>query len=807
MALQMIKEGFTGKYHGTKSPTLMKRGDISDGKNIRKISEAGGWKPRKGFTFNNTTEAESGANIKSLHLYENPFGGDRAFIAQVNSKLLKAANDPPAAGTAFGDSLGVAVGTTPGFSCRVGENWIYADGSGRPIFYGGLTPMPIAVFSYDVSEDEYIEHTLVVNDQRTDTEVYLLGEATDKVYIVTQERISAIVLNLGGTVNSNLVSLAVKALRSGTYTAVSSLNDGTASGGATLAQDGTVSWTASADDTLGIVGSTMGYVYELSWSGALSNSVDLISLTVTQAASLMTNKWHGTFEWVTGCRVFDGTASVDYLGRVTNESTSQYASLSGATTSWFLYIKTPEPAAAFGLGIVTDKANSADAQIDALECLEGDTWTAVSNIVDTTLDDAGDSSFARRGIVQFEAASLNPTRRTFGGDSFPGYWYRISWDATLSADTAIYMITYASFPKELAVADGCVAFKGRCVTWGDPQWPNRLRLSQYERPSCFTGSDAGYSDAMGAMNKILAAANFYNELIVAKSDSIWLVEGYNMQTLGTLKITDKVGIASPSTLAVIEVGYPSMRREEPTMIAIWQDVDGVYVLDGRKPRKVSGPIDHYFNPEHPTCISASDIRSLNAFVDRVNNEYHLLLPDGTELVYNVVTDEWYPPWDRSLTLSCGTTLRGTDDRFYTYGGTTDGFACRLENDTSDKNSSNEDVAIEHSLKTRAIGLPEQQGVTLEFTLRHLWAELKAQSSGSLVTTLYKNRSNTGTTLSVPSALSLVKTGYAMTTPRLDMSEQRLEVFEIVFSSNVIDQEMEIYSLVYELEARGLVMNA
>jgi len=805
MGNQIVKEKFVGKYSGVKAPTLMEPGDISDGKNVRKVSEAGGWKPRRGFTLNNTTAAESPSAINSLHLYENPLHGDRAFITQCNSKLLKATNDPPAAGSTFGTTLGVAVGTTPGFSCVVGESFCYADGSGRPVFYGGLTPYPIAVFSEDASEDEYVEHTAVITDQRTDTEVFVLEAADDKLFVITQEPLSAVILNLGSTVNSNAVTATVHALRSGTYTAVSSLSDGTETGGnTTLAQDGTISWTASASDTMGIVGNTMGYCYKIGWSGAMSNAVDLISVKCTQAAALLTNKWHGTYEWVTGCRVFNGTADVEYAGKVTNVSTSQFASLSSAGADWFLYLKTPEPATGFGIGVVDDKVNTEDAQIDKIEVLEGDTWTSANDIVDTTLDDAADSSFGRTGTVTFEAASLNPTRRTFGGDSFPGYWYRISWDAALSVDTVVYLCSYASFPKALGTYKGCVNFKNRLLLWGDEQWPNRLRASQYDRPSCFTGADAGYLDAMGDMKEILVAANFYNELIVGKADSIWLLEGFNLQTFGTLKITDQVGVASPASFQVIETGYPAMHRDEPLMVAIWQDIDGVYVLDGRKPKKVSGPVDHYFNPEYATCISAANIKSLTSFVDRLNDEYHLLLPDGTELVYNVVTDEWYPPWDRSLTLGCGLTLKGTDNRLYSYGGTSGGFVCRLEHDTSDKNASNADVAIDHSIKTRAIGLPEQQGVTLEFTLRRLWAELKAQTAGNPVVTFYANRVSSGTAKSTPEALSMIKSGYAMTTPGLDLSENNLEVFEIEFSLNVIDQEMELYAMPYELEARGLV---
>ena len=118
MAMLVYKEDLTGQFNGVIPATMIPTGGLAGGKNVRKVSPGGGWQPRKGCALHNTTVAESGVAVKSLHLYENPLGGDRAFIAQCNSLLLKAAADPPTAGTTLGTTLGVAVGTTPGFSCR-----------------------------------------------------------------------------------------------------------------------------------------------------------------------------------------------------------------------------------------------------------------------------------------------------------------------------------------------------------------------------------------------------------------------------------------------------------------------------------------------------------------------------------------------------------------------------------------------------------------------------------------------------------------------------------------------------------------
>jgi len=806
MPNQVFKESFVGKYDGVTNPTQLAPGSLSGGENVRKVSAGGGWKPRKGCVLNNTT-AIAAAPVKALFQYTNPRSGDYHLIAQCNSLLYDATNDPPAAGTTFGTSLGVTAGTTAGFADVVGESWFYADGTSRPIVWSGDTPYPIGFYVYDISELAYVDYTREIIDGRTDTEGTILGAATDVFYIITSEPCKGFAIDLGASVNSNAVTMAVKAWRAWDWAAVSALSDGTldtATSTKTLAKDGTVTWTASASDTMRVIGNTMGYAYQVSWSGALSGSVTVRGLTVQMNAGLMTNKWNGAWDWVTGCRFYDQSVPEyqENLGNVTNESTSQYLDISAMQTADFIYVKTPEPAAGFGFGVVTGYSNTNSAEVDNVDYWNGSAWTTISTgIIDTTLKSAADTSFSQTGSVMFNAAAITPIRRTFEGDDFPGYWYRLSCNAALSADVRLFSIFYAAFPKALPAVKGCIEFKGRLFTWGDPEYPNKLRYSAEGRPDCFSGTDSGYTKPFGGMDEIICVRRFYNELIVWKKTDIYLLEGYSPATFGSLKVADTLGLASPQTARVVEVGFPSMNQDEPLSIVIWQDTDGVYVLDGRKPKKVSPAIDNYFDPEYSTCIAAASISTLGSFTDRLKNEYHLLLPDA-ELVYNYLLDEWYPPWNREVSLTCGLSLKGTDNRDYTYGGSSLGLVMRLENDTADKSTANADVAITHSVKSRAISVDQEQTSTLTFTLRHLWAEVKARTAGAITTKTFKNLASTGTTQAVPGALTMINSGYAMAIDKLDMNIEDCWNFQVEFSSATVDVEMEVYGFLYELGMRG-----
>ena len=126
---------------------------------------------------------------------------------------------------------------------------------------------------------------------------------------------------------------------------------------------------------------------------------------------------------------------------------------------------------------------------------------------------------------------------------------------------------------------------------------------------------------------------------------------------------------------------------------------------------------------------------------------------------------------------------------------------KLENDTTDKATSDDGVAISHSIKTRSL-TPAEELEALVFTVRHIWAELKAQAAGTITTKIFKDQATSGTTLSAPSAMSMVKSGYTVTTPRVDGDTERCSSFQIEFSLNTVDQEMEIRAMHYEHDMRG-----
>ncbi len=817
--MKLFKEILNGTHSSSTPPMLLAPGDIAGGKNIRRASSEGGWEPRYGSTKINTAEAESGAVVKSIHEYLNPKQGDYHVITQINGKLLEMSTgyetllteggetlltesgeellaptggDPLESRPNLGTTLGVTVGAEPGFSAIIGENFIYADGSGPPVIWGGSSPFCIGFVVYDDSEAAYIDYTKRVTDGRTSTYATLGASANDKYYVITELPASAIHLTFGSTVNDNAVTLAVKAWRAGSFTAVSNTVDGTAST-QTHDTDGSISWTASTADKMRVLAGIPGFVYEVSFSGAL-DGVLVTSCKVTQAAATIQNKWDGVFSFVDGALYYDydGTNPiyVDVIGKLSDDTESTYLDLSSAPTGDFLYLKTLQPAIGFGIGVVSGSDNTDAATIDEIAPWTGNAWTAVTtNIVDETKNPAGTKSLSKTGTVWFDAANVSPVpqKRTFQGDPVPGYWYRLSWSAAFSADTKIYSAVYAAYPEELGTYDGVFEFNGALFMWGDKEYPNRLRYSPFDRPSVLNGAASGYTDPVGDASKILSAIQLYDYAIIFKANGVWAID----KELTISRIAAHTGIASPKSAQTIEIGIAGMKRDELVSVCMWQALDGVYMYDAAKPKKISGPVSKYFDPQSSDVIDEAHIRACGSLNDPTTNEYHLLIPDGRELVYNYDDDLWYPVWERDTRLTCGLLARKTAGRYAILGGTPTGFLLNLEDGTTDCGT-----AFTKELLTRSICAVPDKSSTYRFTLRDITLEMSTQTSGSVSVSLYLNHS---TLAAVTKSVSLIDNNKAYHNAGYGFSRPNVEAFQLFFSS---EDWFTLWSLLYELEAAG-----
>jgi len=669
------------------------------------------------------------------------------------------------------------------------------------MLWGGFKRKPVSFLVYDASTGELVELVDRVIDNDPDSYASLDTNATSTFYVCSPQPASRIYFDINRTYfNDNNAEFVVNAWVDGAWASVSA-SDGTFSAinNSSLYRTGIVEWDFVIDEKMRVLNGIMGYWYQFVFDST-PDAVRIHDCWLTYEVRKMQNRWDGVLETPTGCYyTLDGT-TYDKTGDITDGAIATYINMNGADAADdYIYIKCPEPAIGFKFKVDPDNRNTADnAQVDQVDFLNaGSTlgWTAFNYETDGTL--VGNFGFNRDGYLFFEHnADVDEALMSLLGDEVPGYWYRISWDAAFATDIHIFDIKYVPRPEPMEKMDGVCEFSGRAVYWGSALWPNYLRVSGFNDAAVLNGDDSEYVGPFGGSSKILLAQKFKEWLIVFKRRGIYAVN----TSLEISTISESIGVASIESLQSAEAGHPSVHRDEPRNVILWQDTDGVYAFDGTKPKKISDPVGHYFDPNDGTYYMGSGkVTSLGSMIDPQRDEYHLFvntLSGGEELVYNYTKDMWYPPWTRYSDLVCGKALRDKDGVYYLIGGDGSGYLFRLEyGSVDDDPNSVTNQAIASNIVTRAFGIEDELGPL--FTSRKLYAILGA-TTATVYPILYKNTITSDTSLT---SFSGTLSGYDAGLH--EIMAKANNCFCVAFKLSVATSYLDVRRLVYEAETRGM----
>ena len=117
-----------------------------------------------------------------------------------------------------------------------------------------------------------------------------------------------------------------------------------------------------------------------------------------------------------------------------------------------------------------------------------------------------------------------------------------------------------------------------------------------------------------------------------------------------------------------------------------------------------------------------------------------------------------------------------------------------------------DAAISHFVKTRAIAAKQEESTSLRFTLRKIWIEARARAvSTALTVTFFKDMADSGTALATPAAMNVLETSKSLSVPGVDTSQEDCHCFELQFALNTKDLELELWSFLYQVDARGEIV--
>jgi len=488
-------------------------------------------------------------------------------------------------------------------------------------------------------------------------------------------------------------------------------SDGTASGGATLAQSGSVTWTDPGDAEKKLVEGIPGYAYRFSPSVTLDASVSLTHLDVKSPMGEVKDQWDGMPLPCLGCKIYDGTSYDDFTAYVNNDVFSQHAALDGATTSYKFYAGFAEEVQGLILSVYPDEANANNVSISNVKYHSTTgAATALSDVVDGT--ETGSASLSQNGTVMWTApARYSEKPKKLAGDLIPLYWYEITFDATLSNPTSVYRVQGIPVGQDPDPCYGCFEYKTRAwqlAPWNDE---NAVRYSAFNLPNVWNGNDSGYVHF--GNRPLRRALPFYNEEVIWADREMWMLQGNAPANFGKLKLSSFIGISAPMSAIPIEIGVQV--GEHKRIVLAWMFWDGIYMFDGVKWFKISSPdIDNFFDPDHDDFINKDYMDQCYGVWDYTTQCAVWLVYTGSSTTPNKAialhpATMQYGIYDYGVDIS--SLYMAYNDGLYLVGG---GHACgkfyRLNYGITDLNASGTAVAVDAYVITRDMFTSYSEGL-------------------------------------------------------------------------------------------------
>lgn len=686
---QYLEYPFSGIIRNWNRPNLnFNPTDFSEVYNCRYLA-GGAVSKRSGETYYDATGISGTPTIQGIFQFQKEKEVESHFIIQGGDDLYEADNAPPATGNLDATTLLSGTGSSEfGDAVVFDDEFIYTAGSDYPQIWAGTSPLVDGFKKTVDNEVTFYDFIEEVTDSSTTTHAPLDSFDTagngDYFYVGYRRPISAIIITMGTNKNDVASVLTVKEWTGSAWSAVSNDDDGTDVAGDTLKQSGTISF----DTTVGsakpkLIDGVNLYWYRCEVDTQLSATVDIATVEVTCPFQTMVDLWDGQYRLIDGFVWYDASVDVyrDMLPRVVDEVDSTYAALASVTSSDYLHFGTFDKPRAFRIEVAESYGNTETASID-MEFWNGASWTDVSSPTENDDTSSNSKTMAQTGDIDFSQCPATASRRTLGGSQTPKrgvatrlqgwggkiplYWFRIKPSADFATGPRIKAIRYIPDMAVDYYYKHCTEFKDRLVLGNKTGAENSIRIGAYLQSGGLSGPDTieiGF--AGGAVNAI---KKFYNELFVGTKERLYMIEGYDPSTYGTLRIPGSIGVWAPRSVEVIPT-FPTEKGMRSVVLFVSKD--GVYYFDGITATKVWGDDQDDLQDFWDTINTA-----------RIDNSYSTYLPSTREYLLQVSYGTSQTTHNRTIVVNCRnggvsiydwpfaclTAIRGSSDEDLIYAG-------------------------------------------------------------------------------------------------------------------------------------------
>lgn len=727
---------FIGRWQPTEDPALLDQFGIQDIQNLRKwgkhfrgvlgdseinVDEISGdssyYKPRSGFHFKKDDPQESHILVQAWN------------EAETESKVYQNTTTVPNRGefstTALHtDDTDAAIGR---FTTAPQGNVVYCNGK-ESLIWGGDERL---CHGFLLERDAKVSDRWgdVYKDD-SDTSAAFTGGVTTW-YVGSTRRMDRAKFYIS-TANASAATLSVEYWNGWAWVSVSSLSDGTSSGGKTLASTGTVSWAYTSSARTTFVRDNDGgpwYWYRFRAAGVDATTA-IYYVTVGEGALRpIEDIWDGTL--VNTAKVwFYGASGVSDITDSMNQSPPAQAyseKIGGMTagTHYFL-IGATEKLRGLEVRFADGKVNTNAAGV-TVQYFNGSAFSGVTGLQDGT--DIGGDSFTQNGRIHWlpteEWSAADESATTGFSTEAHFFYYKVYFDGNLSADVEPYYLR--GIPAQDAKGDhkdlGDYAFglmfQRRLLLFADATEGNKIIYSATDAPDVFNGSDSGVLyvgdatdiTAAGVLFNVFVNAG-YEQLIITKGHSTYRLYGNGPSEWILEQISDNVGCAAPGSFIIGE--STQVESGVKRNVAAWQASHGYVECDGATIETISEDTACYWDPNDSRGIARHRLDDTQAWYNPDLASLKVLISSGAEMddewgdgdIWDA-GEEWGVNWEDSVTdhnaeleysfnykewtklyredtdgnarpLQCGFQVKDTDNQLYTYGGADNGIIYRLE---------------------------------------------------------------------------------------------------------------------------------
>lgn len=531
---------------------------------------------------------------------------------------------------------------------------------------------------------------------------------------------------------------------SGKWNSLLSVVDGTSAGGKTLAQTGSISFTSTVSTAKPkVINGVYAYWYLITFIG-IDATTTISYVTLDAAFQAIVDIWDGIPHSIAAFYRYT-TQYIDESTNVLAEDyvsgdTLSYSNVGTLTSAQYIIVGFAQRVTGINFELVSGQVNAVST-IMSIYYWNGSAWTSVGNISDGTKQ--GTASFAKSGYVTWDAPSEAVEFKNSISNSELWYYYKVQFNATLTASVYIDKITAIPAQKTLKGYAYPVMWQNRIWYLNEKSHHKNAGLCSAQYTVCvFNGLDST-TLYFGGDEEVLCGATLftrfgssvYDNLVVLKRNEVWLVDGQSPSNYIKYQISDNYGCVAPSTLKSCDMGYeivPGITKH----VLIWQSSKAIVLYDGNTIVPISADIENYFDPLKSECINSSYVHLSQSFYDDTKYEYHWLFYSGStptlkEWVYDLRQKKWYEiNRGTGKAIIMGYQARDTSGNAYMFGGIDTGYIERLEyGQTFDGNS------IVSEYKTGDIPFSGWNAETQVRRIKHL-SVAKTTTTNSLSLTHY-----------------------------------------------------------------------